>query len=92
MNTAELKIDLIAKIIKIKDVSILMKINELLNDFNKSSFEVNEVSTDYVKTENIRVFNEWEQTKIDKAIKQFEDGECISDEEAQKEIQAWLED
>lgn len=92
MNTAELKIDLIAKIIKINDVSILIKISELLNDLNKSSFEVNEVATNYVKTENIRIFNEWEQAKIDKAIKQFDDGECISDEEAQKEIQACLED
>jgi predicted transcriptional regulator len=92
MTIAELKLELIGKIIEINDVSILTKIDELLNNFNKSSSLVNEASIDYTTTKNIRVFNEWEQSKIDKAIQQFDNGECISDEEAQKEIQAWLEE
>ena len=40
----------------------------------------------------IRVFSAEEQRKINLAIQQYENGECISDEEAQKEIQQWLED
>lgn len=92
MTIAELKLELIGKIIVINEITILTNIDELLNNFNKSSSLVNEASIDYTTTKNIRVFNEWEQSKIDKAIQQFDNGECISDEEAQKEIQAWLEE
>ena len=42
--------------------------------------------------EKIRVFSEEEQRKINLAVQQYENGECICDEEAQKEIQEWLED
>ena len=49
-------------------------------------------SNPYKKTEKVRVFNEWEQARIDKALKQYENGECISDEEAQKEIEKWFEE
>jgi putative DNA methylase len=38
------------------------------------------------------VFNEWQQARIDKAIKQYVNGECISDEEAEKEIQIWFKE
>lgn len=92
MTIAELKLELIGKIIVINEITILTNIDELLNNFNKSSSLVNEASIDYTTTKNIRVFNEWEQSKIDKAIQQFDNGECISDEEAQKEIQAWFEE
>ena len=92
MNIAELKLELIGKIININDLETLMKIKQILEMENNISNSVNEPSTVYQKTEKIRVFNEWEQAKIDKALLQYENGECISDEEAQKEIQAWLED
>lgn len=92
MINSELKLDLIQRIIDTNDVDLLMKIKDLLdNSFNEDSF-VNEPSAVYEKTEKVRVFNEWEQARIDKATRQYENGECISDEEAQKEIQAWLED
>ncbi len=92
MNIAELKSELISKIINTNDLEILLNIEEILKSKNNNITVVNEPPTVYLKTEDVRVFNDWQQAKIDKATKQFENGECISDEEAQKEIQAWLED
>ena len=88
MNIAELKLKIIAKIIATDDVILLNKIQEIINDYESNSL-VNEPMTTY---ERIRVFSEEEQQKINLAIQQYENGECISDEEAQKEIQEWLED
>lgn len=88
MNIAELKLEIIAKIIATDDVDLLNKIQEIINDYESNSV-VNEPMATY---ERIRVFSEEEQRKINLAVKQYENGECISDEEAQKEIQEWLED
>ena len=88
MNVAELKLEIIAKIIATDDVVLLNKIQEIINDYESNSF-VNEPTTTY---EKIRVFSAEEQRKINLAVQQYENGECISDEEAQKEIQEWLED
>lgn len=88
MNIAELKLEIIAQIIAIDDVALLNKIQEIINDFESKSL-VNEPMTTY---ERIRIFSAEEQRKINLAVQQYENGECISDEEAQKEIQEWLED
>ena len=88
MNLAELKLEIIAKIIAIDDVALLNKIKEIINDYESNSV-VNEPVTTYDRT---RVFSEEEQRKINLAVQQYENGECISDEEAQKEMQEWLED
>jgi hypothetical protein len=88
MNIAELKLEIIATIIATADVALLNKILKIINDF-ESNLSVNESAATY---ERIRVFSEEEQRKINLAVQQYENGECISDEEAQKEIQEWLED
>jgi hypothetical protein len=88
MNIAELKLEIISKIIATDDVALLNKIQERINDYEANSL-VNEPTTTY---ERIRVFSDEEQRKINLAIQQYENGECISDEEAEKEIQEWLED
>lgn len=88
MNLAELKLEIIAKIVATDDVALLKKIQEIINDYESNSI-VNEPVTTYDRT---RVFSEEEQRKINLAVQQYENGECISDEEAQKEIQEWLED
>ena len=88
MNLAELKLELIAQIIATDDVALLNKIQEIINDYESNSI-VNEPVTTY---DRIRFFSEEEQRKIILAVQQYENGECISDEEAQKEIQEWLED
>ena len=88
MNLAELKLEIIAKIVATDDVALLNKIQEIINDYESNSI-VNEPVTTYDRT---RIFSEEEQRKINLAVQQYENGECISDEEAQKEIQEWLED
>ena len=88
MNIAELKLEIITKIIATDDIVLLNKIQEIINDY-ESSLLANEPTTTY---DRIRVFSEEEQRKINLAVQQYENGECISDEEAQKEIQEWLED
>ena len=92
MNIAELKMEIIRKIINTNDLETLIKIEEILKKETSNTNVVKEQSSIYQKTEEVRIFNEWQQSRIDKATKQYENGECISDEEAQKEIQAWLED
>jgi ABC-type transport system involved in cytochrome bd biosynthesis fused ATPase/permease subunit len=93
MDVDKLKLEIIAKIIASDDVELLNRIQEIIDAYKSNSF-VNEPSSTYQKTtsENIRVFNESEQKRIDKALEQYKNGECISDEEADKEIQKWLED
>lgn len=88
MNLAKLKLELIAKIIATDDVALLNKIKEIIDSYELNSV-VNEPVATYDRT---RVFSEEEQRKINLAVQQYENGECISDEEAQKEIQEWLED
>ncbi|TRX16408.1 hypothetical protein [Flavobacterium franklandianum] len=88
MNIAELKLGIIAQIIATDDTALLNKIQGIINDFESNSL-VNEPALTY---ERIRVFSDEEQRKINLAVQQYENGECISDEDAQKEIQEWLED
>lgn len=88
MNIAELKLELIAKIIATNDRILLNRIKEILD-----SYETNDaINEPILAYEKIRVFSTEEQRKINLAVQQYEKGECISDEEAQKEIQEWLED
>jgi hypothetical protein len=88
MKIAELKLEIIAKIIAIDDIAFLNKIQEIINDYESNSL-VSEPTTTY---ERIRVFSEEEQRKINIALKQVENGEYISDEEAQIEIEKWFEE
>lgn len=88
MNIAELKLEIIAQIIATNDVVLLDRIKEIMDSYEPNSL-VSEPSSTY---EKIRIFSTEEQRKINLAVQQYENGECISDEEAQKEIQEWLED
>lgn len=88
MNIAELKLEIIAKIIATNDIVLLDRIKEIMDSYEPNSL-VSEPSSTY---EKIRIFSTEEQRKINLAVQQYENGECISDEEAQKEIQEWLED
>ena len=92
MKINELKLELIAKIISTDDVELLTKIKTVLDNSNETILEINEPTTDYIKTEKVYIFNEWQQKRIDIALKQVENGECISDEEAEKEIQIWFKE
>jgi len=80
MNTSDLKLKLIAQIIATNDNFLLDRIDETI----KSNLLINEPTLTYEKaaSEKIYVFNEWQQKRIDIALKQVENGEYISDEEA----------
>ncbi|MCI4442870.1 MAG: hypothetical protein JHC39_05125 [Lentimicrobium sp.] len=93
MNIDEFKLEIIAKIIATDDVALLNKIQEIINDYELNSL-VNEPTSTYEKatSEKIFVLNEWQQKRIDIALKQVENGEYISDEEAEKEIQIWFKE
>jgi predicted transcriptional regulator len=93
MNTAELKSKLIAQIMETDDDILLNKIKETIN-FYESDLFVNEPASTYEKaaSEKIYVFNEWQQKRIDIALKQVENGEYLTEEEDQKEMQKWFEE
>ncbi len=93
MNIAELKLEIIAKIIATDDVALLNKIQDIINDYEANSV-VNEPTTTYEKvtSEKFFVLNEWQQKRIDIALKQVENGEYISDKEAEKEMQIWFKE
>jgi 6-pyruvoyl-tetrahydropterin synthase len=94
MNIAELKLEIIAKIIATNDTALLNRIKAFLNEKNYAEVTENNSTANEptLKYESVKVFSAEEQRKINLAVQQYENGECISDEEAQKEIQEWLED
>ena len=91
MNIAELKLEIIAKIIATDDVALLNKIQEIINDYVSNSL-VNEPTAIYenASSKKVYVFNEWQQKRIDIAIKQVENGEYITEEEDEKEMEIWF--
>ena len=97
MNASKLKLELIKKIIKTDDTDLLLKIKSLLEENNyviseENSSSVNEAALKYENLDNanIRIFTPAEQKKIDQALREYENGECISDEEAQIELEKWF--
>lgn len=93
MNIAELKLEIIAKIIATDDIALLNKILEIINDFESNSL-VNEPAVTYKKAspEKVYVLNEWQQKRIDIALKQVENGEYITEEEEEKEMEIWFKE
>jgi len=93
MNIAELKLELIAKIIATNDSVLLDKIKEIINAYESNSL-VNEPTSTYEKvaSEKIYAFNEWQQKRIDIALKQVENGEYLTEEEEEKEMQRWFKE
>lgn len=91
MNIAELKLEIIAKINATNDVALLNKIQEIINDYKPNSL-VNEAAVNYEKatSEKVYILNEWQQKRIDIALKQVENGEYITEEEDQKEMRLWF--
>jgi len=93
MNIAELKLEIIAKIIATADEVLLNKIKDIFNS-SHSDLSVNEPSITYEKktSEKIYVFNEWQQKRIDIAVKQIENGEYLTEEEDAKEMERWFKE
>lgn len=90
MNIAALKLEIIAKIIAADDVELLNKIQETIHHFNSLPL-VNEPTTIYETSEQIHILNDWQKERIEKALKQIENGEFVTNEEAEIEIQEWFQ-
>ncbi len=92
MNIAELKLELIRKIIATNDLTILMKIEAELNNIQQTIHEINEPPTTYIKSEKVLVLNEWQQARIDIALKQIENGEFLTEDEDKIEMEKWFKE
>ncbi|MEO6173655.1 MAG: hypothetical protein ABIP27_00765 [Flavobacterium circumlabens] len=96
MDIAELKLDLIKKIMETNDLDLLLKIKSLLDsgESGEDLSSVNEPVAAYekLKTKNIRIFSEAEQKKINIALQQYENGDFVSNEEAQIELEQWFKE
>ena len=106
MDSAELKIELIKGICSIEDVRILEEINKILKaeikegniyiSSEESLLPLNEAIEPYkdktfsIKHDEVYIFTPDQRKRIEIALEQYKNGECISEEEADKEIQAWL--
>ena len=92
MNIAELKLELIRKIIATNDLTILMKIEAELNNIQQTIHKINEPPTTYIKSEKVLVLNEWQQARIDIALKQIENGEFLTEDEDKIEMEKWFKE
>ena len=91
MKNADLKLELIQKIFECDDLDILMNISELLHPEN-AVLQVNEPMEVYEKTEKLYVLNDWQKKRIKIARQQIENGEFLTEEEADIEMQKWFEE
>jgi len=91
MITSDLKIELIQKIIDISDYEKLMEIKSFLGNLANCSAKTNDPVTDYIKTEKVLVINESQLARIEIALKQYENGEFISHQEDQIELEKWFQ-
>jgi hypothetical protein len=92
MANSELKLDLIQKIINSNNIDLLMKIEELLIISTVKSFEVNEPTATYKKTEKVLILNESQHARIDIALKEVENGDYLTEEEDKMEMEKWFKE
>lgn len=91
MNIDKLKLEIITKIIATDDVELLNKIQEIINAY-KSNLFVNEPPATYATSERIHILNDWQKERIEKALKQVENGEFVTNEEAEIELEKWFQE
>ncbi len=93
MENSALKIEIIQKIIETDTIEILMEISEILSSCSENSLlQVNESSTVYEKTNQVYVLNEWQKARIEIALKQFENGDYLTEEEDKIEMEKWFKE
>lgn len=90
MHISELKLKLIEKIIHSNDIEFLMKIETFLAKNN--DFMVHEPQTLYENSTKKFVLNDWQKARIKKAQQQIENGEFLTFEEDQIEMEKWFQE
>ncbi|PJR03537.1 hypothetical protein [Avrilella dinanensis] len=74
MNTSELKLDIIQKITELKEVRVIEEIKKLLD------FELNDIYE----------LSESQKNRVAEAREEYTNGNFLNEEEADKEIDQWL--
>jgi len=74
MSTAELKVNLIKTITDLEDVELLKQIHSII----------------HANDSNILYFTPEQKNIIERARKQFKDGDFLDHETAEKDIEKWL--
>jgi predicted transcriptional regulator len=65
-----------------------MQIDEILNRSNVTA--VNESSTVYSKEEKVCVLSEEQILVLNQSMEQYKNGQFLTDEEAEKELEKWF--
>lgn len=92
MNIAELKLEIIARIIATDDMELLLKINNLLIN---ESVSLNEPTATYEKIsifsdDEVHIFTPKQRKRLLNSLEQSKKGNTMTDEEANADIQKWL--
>ena len=77
MSTKELKMDLMRTVSSIEDVSVLEKIKQFLKNQN---------------AEKVYVLSEDQLAILNESIEQFKNGQFLTEEEAEKDIEKWFKE
>ena len=91
MNIDKLKLEIISKIIAIDDVKVLNQILEILST-SELHFVINEPPATYETSERMHILNDWQKERIEKALKKVKNGEFITNEEAEIDLQKWFQE
>jgi hypothetical protein len=91
MNIENLKLEIIQRIIDSNDKVLLLKIKEILM-LPSNSIELNEPQTLYEKSSKKFALNDWQKERIKKAQQQIENGEFLTFEEDQIEMEKWFQE
>ena len=88
MDNAELKIELIQKIIETNDFELLEKMAEILLTSNN----LEEPATIYQKEEKVYILSEDQISVINKSMGQYKNGQFLTEIEAEKDLEKWFEE
>ena len=88
MDSAELKIELIQKIIETNDFELLKKVAKILLTANN----LEEPATIYQKEEKVYILSEDQMSVINKSMEQYKNGQFLTEIEAEKDLEKWFEE
>ena len=88
MDIAELKIELIQKIIETNDFELLKKVAKILLTTNN----LEEPATIYQKEEKVYILSEDQMSVINKSMEQYKNGQFLTEIEAEKDLEKWFEE
>ena len=78
MNTTNLKLELIENICSTNDINLLSKIKDFFESENKK--------------QKVYHFTEEQLSSINESIEQYKNGDFLTEEEAEEDIQKWFKE